>query len=261
LLRVLLIVAVVVALASASADGATGYRVRRGDTLSAIALEYHTTVATLERLNGIPPDATLLAGSTLRLPAPRAPRRRYTVRAGDTLSGISVRFGVSLGALATLNRLQLSAPLPIGLKLTLPQETLGRTAKTFSRSTVRGSILYWARHYGVDPRLATALAWMESGFNNELVSSAGAVGVMQITPDTWSYVEEVLLLGRQVPHTVDGNVRIGVALLHHLLHVYGGDERPALAAYYQGARALQVAGFLPGTTEYVADILALKSRF
>jgi hypothetical protein len=56
-------------------------------------------------------------------------------------------------------------------------------------------------------------------------------------------------------------VRIGVAYLHHLLHVYGGDESRALAAYYQARERLDVAGFLPGTKLYVDDILALMARF
>jgi N-acetylmuramoyl-L-alanine amidase len=302
--------------ATANATAARTYRVRPGDSLSAIAFAHGTTVGTLAHLNGLSPSSVLLAGSTLRLPgpkaalqsyrvrsgdtltgiaqsvgwsvaalarangvsvthrlligerlrvpvraAPTAPRRastqRYTVHAGDSLSSIALRYGVSLGELADLNGMAMDDVLLVGRTLTLPANTL----VTFSRSSVRGSIAYWANHYSVDVRLATALAWMESGFNNEMVSPAGAVGVMQITPDTWDYVEQVLLLGRSVPHDADGNVRIGVAYLHHLLHVYGGDERRALAAYYQGARALDVAGFLPGTKLYVDDILALKSRF
>ena len=159
------------------------------------------------------------------------------------------------------NRLALSDVLPVGRRLVLPANAITSTLGTFSRSTVRGSLVFWANHYGVDVHLVTALAWMESGFNNEMVSTAGAVGVMQITPATWDYVEQVLLLGRSVPHDADGNVRIGVAYLHHLLHLFGGSERQALAAYYQGARALQDAGFLPGTKQYVEDILALKTRF
>jgi LysM repeat protein len=317
-LRFLLVPVVLAALAASGANAATRYRVRYGDSLTRIAHRYGTTVAALERLNRLAPGATLLAGSTLRLPAPKPTGRRYWVRPGDTLTGLAERFhttaaaiartngmkvtqtlligatlevperggsnsahsgpayrvrpgdtlsaiaahfGVSLGGLADLNHLALSDPLLVGTRLTIPGETLARTAETFARSTVRGSIIYWADHYGVDRRLATALAWMESGFNNELVSPAGAVGVMQITPDTWDYVEQVLLLGRTVPHTPDGNVRIGVALLHHLLRVYGGDERRVLAAYYQGPRSLQVNGFLPGTEQYVDDILALENRF
>ena len=301
--------------ASANATAARTYRVRPGDSLSAIAVAHGTTVGTLARLNGLSPDSVLLAGSTLRLPgptvelrsyrvrsgdtltgiaqsvgwsvgalaranglsvthrlligetlhvpvrtpsvAPAASSRSYTVRPGDSLSSIALRYGVSPGELADLNDMALDDMLLIGRTLVLPQSTLG----ALSRSSVRGSIAFWASHYAVDVRLATALAWMESGFNNDMVSPAGAVGVMQITPDTWDYVEEVLLLGRSVPHDADGNVRVGVAYLHHLLNVYGGDERRALAAYYQGARALDVAGFLPGTKLYVDDILALKTRF
>jgi soluble lytic murein transglycosylase-like protein len=197
-------------------------------------------------------------GTTPEAPqAATASTQSYTVRAGDSLSSIAVRYGVSLGELADLNHMAIADVLLVGRTLALPANTLG----SFSRSSVRGSIAYWANHYGVDVHLATALAWMESGFNNDMVSPADAVGVMQITPDTWNYVEQVLLLGISVPHDADGNVRIGVAYLHHLLHIYGGDERSALAAYYQGARALDLAGFLPGTKLYVDDILALKARF
>jgi soluble lytic murein transglycosylase-like protein len=241
------------------------YRVRTGDTLTGIAQSVGWSVAALARANGLPVTHRLLIGESLRVPLRAAPiaapqtatTQTYTVRAGDSLSAIAIRYGVSLGELADLNRIGMADVLLVGRKLALPANTLG----TFSRSSVRGSIAYWANHYGVDVHLATALAWMESGFNNDLVSTAGAVGVMQITPDTWDYVEQVLLLGRGVPHDADGNARIGVAYLHHLLHVYGGDERLALAAYYQGAKALDVAGFLPGTKLYVDDILALKARF
>jgi LysM repeat protein len=302
--------------ASANATAAGTYRVRPGDSLSAIAVAHGTTVGALARLNGLSANSVLLAGSTLRLPAapgalqsyrvrsgdtltgiaqsvgwsvaalaranglsvthrlligeklrvpvrtaPSAPQasstQSYTVGAGDSLSSIALRYGVSLGELADLNHMGIDDVLLVGRTLALPANTIA----SFSPSSVRGSIAHWADHYGVDVHLATALAWMESGFNTDMVSPAGAVGVMQITPDTWDYVEQVLLLGRSVPHDADGNVRVGVAYLHHLLHVYGGDERRALAAYYQGARALDLAGFLPGTKLYVDDILALKSRF
>jgi LysM repeat protein len=240
------------------------YRVRSGDTLTAVAQSVGWSVAALARANGLPVTHRLLIGERLRVPArpaPAAPRtasmQTYTVGPGDSLSSIALRYGISLGELADLNHMGMDDVLFAGRKLALPANRLG----AFSRSSVRASITYWANHYGVDVHLATALAWMESGFNNDMVSPAGAVGVMQITPDTWDYVEQVLLVGRDVPHDADGNVRIGVAYLHHLLHVYGGDERRALAAYYQGARALDVAGFLPGTKLYVDDILALKARF
>ncbi len=242
------------------------YRVQSGDTLTAIAARFGCSPAVLARTNGMSLAQTLLSGAVIRVPAHAASATQtagatYTVQQGDSLSSIALGHGVSLGALADLNRLALSDVLPVGRRLVLPANAITSTLGTFSRSTVRGSLVFWANHYGVDVHLVTALAWMESGFNNEMVSTAAAVGVMQITPATWDYVEQVLLLGRSVPHDADGNVRIGVAYLHHLLHLFGGSERQALAAYYQGARALQDAGFLPGTKQYVDDILALKTRF
>ena len=91
-------------------------------------------------------------------------------------------------------------------------------------ATVRATLDHWAGHYGLDPSLARALAWMESGYNPNLTSSVGAWGVMQILPTTWTYVE-TSLIGRPVPRTAEGNVHVGTALLHHLLNVFDGNER------------------------------------
>jgi soluble lytic murein transglycosylase-like protein len=63
-----------------------------------------------------------------------------------------------------------------------------------------------------------------------------------------------------VPRTPDGNVRIGVAYLHHLLNEFGGSERLALAAYYQGPAGVRRYGVLPASQLYIADVLALKAR-
>jgi LysM repeat protein len=242
------------------------YRVQPGDSLTGVAARFGTSVEGLARLNHMSPTQMLLLGTAIRVPVGAATPSpvqsgTYTVQPGDSLSSIALEHGVSLGALADLNRLSLGDVLPVGKRLVLPAEAIASTLATYPRSSVRGSIVYWASHYGVDAHLAAALAWMESGFNNEMVSPAGAVGVMQVTPATWDYVEQVLLLGRDVEHDPDGNVRVGVAYLHHLLRLFGGDERQALAAYYQGARAVLEAGFLPGTKQYVDDILALKARF
>jgi soluble lytic murein transglycosylase-like protein len=124
---------------------------------------------------------------------------------------------------------------------------------------VRSAIDHWSHHYGVNRHLTRALAWMESGWQPGVVSSVGAWGVMQVTPATWSWVE-LVLIGHPVAHTADGNIRIGVAYLSHLLQAYGGNTRLALAAYYQGPGAVDAHGVLPVSEPYVADILALASR-
>ncbi|MGH3132084.1 MAG: lytic transglycosylase domain-containing protein, partial [Gaiellaceae bacterium] len=127
-----------------------------------------------------------------------------------------------------------------------------------SRS-IRTALDHWSRHYGVDARLVRALAWQESGYQQHLVSSAGALGVMQVTPATWDFVETVLI-GRSIPRTADGNIRVGVAFLAHLLRSFKGDERLALGAYYQGARSVRQRGLLRETRLYVANVLALRTR-
>jgi Putative peptidoglycan binding domain/Transglycosylase SLT domain len=124
---------------------------------------------------------------------------------------------------------------------------------------VRGLLDYWAGHYGVARRLVRAIAWMESGYQTNLTSNAGAWGVMQILPPTWHYVETVLLGGEQVPHTVSGNIRVGVLYVRQLLRAFDGRERLALAAWYQGPASVRKRGLLHETKVFVANVLALKS--
>lgn len=125
---------------------------------------------------------------------------------------------------------------------------------------VRGLIDYWAGRYSVDRNLVHALAWMESGYQSNVSSPAGAWGVMQVLPSTWSYVEDVLL-GAKVPRTVSGNIRVGVLFLRQLLSEFGGNERKALGAWYQGPRSLRKHGPYRVTRNFVEDVVALKSRF
>jgi hypothetical protein len=198
-------------------------------------------------------------------PARVAPRRvmygRYVVRWGDTLTSIARRRGISIAALAQANGLDVRRVLPAGRVLRIPAGTCRTPVRgpAVTSSSVSATLGYWAQHYGVDPSLARAIAWMESGYQNHVRSRRGAWGVMQITPSTWDFVETVLL-GRRIPRTLEGNVRVGVAYLRHLLHQFHGDERLAVAAYYQGARAVRKRGLLPATRVYVASVLSLRHR-
>ena len=100
---------------------------------------------------------------------------------------------------------------------------------------------------------------MESGYQTNLTSDAGAWGVMQIIPSAWSYVEDVLIQ-KPVPRTPAGNVQVGVALIRQLLQEFGGDERLAVGAWYQGARAVREHGLYPETKVFVDNVLALRTR-
>jgi Putative peptidoglycan binding domain/Transglycosylase SLT domain len=124
---------------------------------------------------------------------------------------------------------------------------------------VRGLLDYWAVHYGMSRKLVRAVAWMESGYQTNLTSHAGAWGVMQILPPTWHYVENVLLGGEKVPRTASGNIRVGVLYLRQLLREFNGRARLALGAWYQGPASVRARGLLRETKTFVANVLALES--
>ena len=245
------------------------YVVRPGDTLAAIARRYGTTVRALERANRLRRGAIIVIGTRLRVPSgdshvtvtgvPHGRVRTHLVRSGDTLTAIARRYGTSVRALERANRLRPGAFIVIGMHLRVPSGDSHVTVTGVSAGAVRSSIDRWALHYGVDVHLARGLAWMESGFQPAIRSPIGAWGVMQVTPATWDYVETVLL-GMAIPRTADGNVRVGIAYLSHLLREFRGDERLALGAYYQGPASVRRRGLLRESKAFVADVLALKAR-
>lgn len=145
-----------------------------------------------------------------------------------------------------------------GVRGAVPQPT--RTTARRSGKGVRALLTFWARYYGLSTSLVKALAWQESGFQQDVRSRVGARGIMQVTPQTWSYVEMVLL-GRNVRHGRDGNIHVGVAYLRQLLHEFHFDVRLAVGAYNQGPAAVRAHGLYPKTRRFVANVLALRSRF
>jgi soluble lytic murein transglycosylase-like protein len=188
-------------------------------------------------------------------------RATHVVASGESFYSISERYAVSPLLLAKQNRLELSTVIVPGQRLSLPagaaqRQNAGGTGATASADAVRASLDHWSSVYGVDPQLARAAAWMESGFQESVVSNVGAVGVMQLLPGTWAWVDQILL-GTRTPRTYDGNVRAGVRYLRWLLDQFGGDRRLALAGYYQGAQAVRDRGLFEDTKRYVSIILKL----
>jgi LysM repeat protein len=211
------------------------YVVQPGDTLSALAAVAGTTVAQLAAANGLDPNAPLLSGTTLTLGG-----------AGSTTSYVAN--AASEGE---------SQPVAVATEGS-PEGPPYPTPQTVSSAEV-SSI---AAANGVPPSLANAIAYQESGLNNELVSSANARGVMQITPGTWSWIDETLAGPTPLePSSALDNVRGGVLLLHSLLQATGGDQTLAAAGYYQGLPSVLQEGMYPSTREYVANIQALQQRF
>ena len=240
--------------------------VQPGEGFIGIARLYHVRPAALASANGLALTSVISPGQRLRVPGrtaasralPRAePRLRHAVEAGESFFSISQRYHVSPWRLARVNGLSLIATIVPGQRLLLPRGAhLGSSGAEVGRDTVRAAIDRWSAAYGVDPKLARALAWMESGFQEDVVSSAGAIGVMQLLPETWDWVD-TLLLREVTPRTYDGNVRAGVRYLRWQLDQFGGDVKLALAGYYQGARAVRERGLFDDTKQYVSVILQL----
>jgi N-acetylmuramoyl-L-alanine amidase len=255
------------------------YVVKAGDSLTAIAGRYRTTLAAVAKQNRLDPRRVLLVGKRLRItPGPRArrsaPARRtpvratparaaptatYVVRSGDNLTVIASRYGTTVSRLARTNKLDSYGVLVIGTRLKVPIGSSSPAARA-TRAEIRASIDRWSAAYGVDPALARALAWMESGFQQHVVSSVGAVGVMQLLPETMEFVQTVLLGRNVAARTADGNIRLGVRLLAHLLREFKGDRRLALAAWYQGTRAVREHGVYKISEPFVDVVLALRGR-
>jgi LysM repeat protein len=181
----------------------------------------------------------------------------HVVRVGDTLTALAAKFHTTISALAGANHIDPAKPIVIGQHLRLP--AAAPAALTSQRLDVRGMLDQWSARLGVDAHLVRALAWMESGFQTEIVSSAGARGVLQTLPTTRSYVETVLA-GRKIPHSVDGDIEVGILYLKHLLGVFSGNERLALAGWYQGELAVKKHGLYKVTKPFVANVLALRTR-
>ncbi len=262
--------------------GAATHRVRAGETLSDIALQYGTSVAELTRLNGIADPAYIQAGAVLTVPAsgaappaaaPRASSTRHRVKPGETLSDIAAEYGTSVAELARLNGIADPAYIQAGAVLTVPAGASPEDSATPLTSlpasiadaaarheSVRRLIVADATRLGVAPSLAMALAWQESGWQTNLVSSAGAIGVMQLLPATGQWIADDILHERLDIRSTGDNVRAGIALLGFYLDRYRGNRSLALAAYYQGMTSVDRHGVYAASWPYVNAILALEAR-
>ncbi len=222
--------------APAVLGGGGAYVVHAGDTLSAIAARAGLSIAQLAARNGIDPNGVLLSGSVLRLSSggPTLPVSSETAPAAASQP---------VGPAAEGSAVNPPYPTP---EIVTPSQV--------------GSI---AAANGVPSSLADAIAYQESGFNNNEVSTADARGVMQILPGTWDWIQQTLTPGASplAPASALDNVRGGVLLLHSLLNSTGGNPALAAAGYYQGLPSVQRYGVYPSTQQYVNNVMSLAHRF
>jgi soluble lytic murein transglycosylase-like protein len=123
-----------------------------------------------------------------------------------------------------------------------------------SERPLRQLIYHLARQHDIEPRLVQAIIAVESNYNPQAVSRAGAQGLMQLMPHTAARYRVTN------PFDPSANVEGGIRYLKDLLRLFPGDLRRVLAAYNAGENAvLQYGGIppYPETQQYVARVLAL----
>lgn len=109
-----------------------------------------------------------------------------------------------------------------------------------------------AHKYGVDPKLVDAVAQAESNYTTDVVSNAGAVGVMQLMPETAN------ALGVENIYDPSDNIEGGTKYLKQLLNTFDGDVEKAVAAYNAGPQAVKNYNGIPPyaeTQDYVKKVL------
>lgn len=309
-----------------SAAAGSVYTVKPGDTLSAIAARHGVKLSEVFGWNGLNMGSIIRPGQQIKIgggtaaPAPSAPAPApaapapvvpaatpapapasgsYTIKSGDTLSGIAARNGVKLADILSANRLTMSSIIYPGQKLALPGSSIAPAStpappaatvtplvpSTFlgfsypaavvssanenkallnaspvpSREQMKTIVADTARRMGVDPSLALAFAFQESSFDHRSVSPANAIGTMQVIPSSGVWASD--LVGRQL-NLLDpyDNATAGVAIIRQLVRT-SKDLDTAIAGYYQGQYSVSKYGMYDDTKRYVESIKAHQKNF
>ena len=295
--------------APSAPSNATVYTVVSGDTLGAIAAKHGVPLSSIFSWNNLNGSSIIYPGQKIKVsggsapstpatpapapaPAPLATTGSYTIKAGDTLSSIASRHGVSLSALMTANNVTATTVIYPGQKLTIPGASLqpaGDTKplvpSTFlgftyppavvssanenkallnaspvpSRAEMKSIVADTARRMGVSPSLALAFAEQESGFDQRAVSPANAIGTMQVIPSSGQWASD--LVGRKL-NLLDpyDNATAGVAIIRALIAT-SKDLDTAIAGYYQGQYSVSKYGMYDDTKRYVESIKARQRTF
>ncbi len=244
------------------ASAPQSHTVQAGETLSMIAGKYSVSVSALASANSLRNIDRILVGATLTIPGTggsggssiTVPQRRldeiptvevpplltlsHLVRPGDSVGAVARTYGVSIQTVVDANDLANPNRIIVGDTLLIPgapgDEVRLPSFVQAARRPWANTFAAAAREFGVPVELAMAVGHMESGWQNTVVSSVGALGMMQLTPDTIDFVS-LELMGRATildPADPVQNIRMGVRFLRYLLDQTDGDVDP-------GARRLQ----------------------
>ena len=137
-------------------------------------------------------------------------------------------------------------------KETIVPSTQSRIRRNMTVDEINALADSIAAKQGVSPSLVKAVIKNESGYDPDAVSSKGAMGLMQLMPQTAES------LGVADPFSPEENIRGGVTMLKNLLSSYKGDYAKAVAAYNAGKDTVDKYNGTPPykeTQDYVKKVI------
>jgi LysM repeat protein len=231
--------------AAPSAQEGGRYTIASGDTVSRIAARFGVSVQTLLSANGLGWSSIIYPGQTISIPAaptsaielvssttpaaaepapppepvraPSTPTSNYTIVAGDTISSIATRFGVSTQSVLAANGLTASSIIYPGQKLVIPAAggasssgaggsvtTLTAEQEANARIIIAVGRELGIPDYGIIIALATAM--QESSLRNINWGDRDSVGLFQQRPSTgWGTVDQIMDPAHAARLFYDGN--------------------------------------------------------
>ena len=268
-----------------AATAAVKHIVTPGQTLSYIAEIYETTVEEIAGENGLLDPNVIFPGQEIEIPGTGggsdddvtiianpvvAGAQTYVVQPGDTLGSIAGHLGIDVASLASANGIDdvnliyagqvLTVPIP--QPVSAPELPALEFPARPDDPGLEATIEQIARQEGVSYGLVKAIATVESGWDQTRISSAGAIGVMQLMPGTVEWLEaDVFGFDLNERASAHDNVRLGVRYLRILADATDGDMADTVAAYYQGLSPTEAGVYYADTADYVSMVLAVKAAY
>ncbi|WGH84621.1 lytic transglycosylase domain-containing protein [Auritidibacter ignavus] len=249
---------------NAGSSQSSTYTVKRGDTLSGIAARHGVSLSTLFNANGLKTSSIIYPGQKIKLSGTNTGSKKpsrpatntkttsgnagssqsssYTVKRGDTLSGIAARHGVSLSTLLNANGLKVSSPIYPGQQLKLSGSSKATTGSvgTASGSTNSGS---------GQPKQLVGNTFLHYTYPDHVVANANANKQALLNAPTPSRAEVQAMVR-------DTAIRMGVDPKLALAHAMAESSFDATAV--SPANAIGVMQVIPSSGEWASQMVGRK---